>query len=118
MRRSRARSKEIKLKIELGVRPDQISLENNYRNNLYDKIGLSVENIPDINGVKVVDINPYSKAYENNLRVEDIITDIGNTKIKSDDDYNNELEKYQTGDPIMLRIVRDGDSRYEAFLIE
>ena len=34
------------------------------------------------------------------------------------DDYKNALEAYKSGDTIMLRIIKNGQPRYEAFEIE
>ena len=52
------------------------------------------------------------------MQKNDIITEIGRKKIDSIDDYNNEIEKYSLGDTIMLRIIKNGQPRYEAFEIK
>ena len=62
--------------------------------------------------------SPYLSYYKNNLRKNDIITEIGREQIKSLDDYKNALEAYKSGDTIMLRIIKNGQPRYEAFEIE
>ena len=102
----------------LGTRPDQLSLQNSYRENLFDLIGLVTENNNDGPGVLILEVNPQSEAYSNNIRKGDIVIEIGRKGISNKQDYDNELLLYKKGDSIMLKVVRDGMSRYEAFLIK
>ena len=78
---------------------------------------LNVDNAGDSIGIIVIDVDQKSQAYKNNLRKGDIITEVGKKQINSIEDYLNELENYSKGDPIMLRVIRDGNPRYEAFEI-
>ena len=82
----------------------------------YDTIGLKVG--PNNDGVIVLDIDKKSIAYKNNIRKDDVITEIGRQQISSPEEYKNELEKYSKGDAIMLRIIKNGQPRYEAFEIK
>ena len=66
----------------------------------------------------ITDINKKSTAYKNNLRKNDIITEVGRALISSTEDYENALKSYTSGDTIMLRIIKNGQPRYEAFEIE
>ena len=101
----------------LGERPsDGNSLNFNPKTNSYDIIGLKVNEHKD--GVVIIDIDKKSEAYKNNLQKNDIITEIGRKKIDSIEDYNNEIEKYSIGDTIMLRVIKNGQPRYEAFEIK
>jgi len=101
----------------LGERPsDSNSLNFNPKTNSYDIIGLKVNEHKD--GVIIIDIDKKSEAYKNNLQKNDIITEIGRKKIDSIEDYNNEIEKYSIGDTIMLRVIKNGQPRYEAFEIK
>ena len=109
-------SMTITIPVILGTRPDQTQIQNSYRENLYDLIGLATENHE--NGVIIIDINPQSEAYQSNIRKGDIIIEIGRKIISSKDDYDNELKLYNKGDSIMLKVMRDEMTRYEAFLIE
>ena len=88
----------------------------NAENELKDILGLKVNQ--DKQGVVIIDIDTKSQAYKSNLRKNDIITEIGKAKIDTIDDYLNELENYSKGDTIMIRIIKNGSPRYEAFEIK
>jgi len=104
--------------ITLGTRPDQNEMGNVFSINSFDKLGMKVGNNPDGDGVVILDINPKSEAYEKNIRKSDIISEIGNDEINSIIDYNKSLENYESGDPIMIRIINNGNARYEAFEVK
>ena len=100
----------------LGTRPDQAQIQNSYIENLYDLIGLVTEDHDD--GVLVTDINPESEAFLSSIRKGDVIIEIGRKTINNKQDYDNELKLYNAGDSIMLKVMRDNMTRYEAFLIK
>ena len=103
--------------VVLGERPsDNSESRINPETQSYDIIGLKTDNHKD--GIIITDIDKKSIAYKNNLRKNDIITEIGREQIKSIDDYKNALEAYKSGDTIMIRIIKNGQPRYEAFEIE
>ena len=108
----------LSIPVILGTRPDQLSLQNSYIENLYDIIGLATETNSEGSGVIILEVNPQSEAYNNNIRKGDIIVEIGRKKISNKQDYDNELLLYKGGDSIMLKVLRNGMSRYEAFLIK
>ena len=58
----------------------------------FDILGLKVSENKD--GVVISDIDTKSQAYKNNLRKNDIITEIGKKKINTIDEYLNELKNY------------------------
>ena len=78
---------------------------------------LKVENSLDSAGVIITEIDSQSNAYEKNIRKGDIITEIHHEKVNNIDEYNRVLEKYQSGDALMVRIISNGNARYEAFEI-
>ena len=112
----------------LGARPDQDELTraNIFGDNGFDLIGLHVENIkdntqfqlPNLEGVVVVEVESNAVADENNIRRGDIIIEVGKNSIQDITDYKSELESYKKGDAIMLRILRNGSPLYIAFEIE
>ena len=104
--------------ITLGTRPDQGSMKDVFSLNSYDKLGMKVENNPDGGGVLILDIDPKSEAYSKNIRKGNLITEIGNDTIETVEDYKLSLENYEVGDPIMIRIINNGNPRYEAFEIK
>ena len=107
----------ISVPVILGTRPDQASLQNSYINNFYDLIGLVVDENSDGSGVIVIEINPNSEVYQQNLRKGDIITEIGRKNIIDKNDYDDEIGKYKIGDSIMIKAIRDGINIYIAFEI-
>ena len=109
-------SMTLTIPVILGTRPDQAQIQNSYIENLYDLIGLVTEDHDD--GVLVVDINPESEAFLSSIRKGDVIVEIGRKTINNKQDYDNELKLYNAGDSIMLKVMRDNMTRYEAFLIK
>tara|TARA_B100000941_G_C28508028_1_gene558699 strand:- start:1615 stop:2967 length:1353 start_codon:yes stop_codon:yes gene_type:complete len=106
--------------VTLGLRPDQKEVVNIFsgsRSNSFDLLGLKVKSNDKGDGIVITSIDKSSNAYEKNIRTGDIITEIGSTIINSVDDYNSIIEKYNSGDAIMLRIISNGNARYEAFEI-
>ena len=69
-------------------------------------------------GVVVVQVETNSIAEENNIRLGDIIIEMGKTDIQNIDDYTSELEGSEKGDTIMLRILRNKSPLYIAFEIK
>jgi len=109
-------SMTLTIPVILGTRPDQVQIQNSYIENLYDLIGLVTEDHDD--GVLVADINPESEAFLSSIRKGDVIVEIGRKTINNKQDYDNELKLYNAGDSIMLKVMRDNMTRYEAFLIK
>ena len=121
---------ERNLIVTLGTRPGEKELAETFRygEKLFDVLGLRVETIKNVdskelradspNGVKVVDIKKGSPAYDNNIRRGDIITEVSESIIKNENDYESELDAFSEGDTIMLRIIRNGSPLYVAFEIE
>ena len=108
------------LMVTLGLRPNQENVEKLFsesKNLGYDLLGLKVESNPNKNGVIIIDIDSSSNAYEKNIKKGDIITEIGNEKVTNLDIYTKVLEKYKSGEAIMLRIINNSNARYEAFEI-
>ncbi len=103
--------------VTLGLRPSEEKLYAQASNSNYDLLGFIVEENPDSAGVIISDIDLQSNAYDKNIRMDDIITELGNEKINNLDDYNRILESYEPGDAIMLRIISNGNPRFEAFEI-
>ena len=103
--------------VTLGLRPSEDQLYAESISSNYDLLGFKVENNKDSKGVLIVDIDSNSNAYDKNIRIGDIITELGNEQINNIDEYNNILKSYNTGDAVMIRIVSNGSPRYEAFEI-
>jgi len=107
------------ISVVLGERPDEKNIINSYNNSIsYDIIGLTIDDINDKAGVIIIDIDTNSEAYKNNIRKNDLITEIGRVTINNSEEYYNELSKYSEGDPVMIRVSKNGIPRYEAFEIK
>ena len=104
--------------VVLGKRPGEGSISNSYQQQKYDLLGLIIEDNLEGNGVIISDIDTDGEAYQNNLRKNDLINEINNSTIRGTNDYYTEIEKYKSGDVVMLRIVRNGNNIYEAFEIK
>ena len=103
--------------VTLGLRPSEEQLYAQNSNLSYDLLGFTVEENLELEGVIITDIDLQSNAYDKNIRIGDIITELGNERINNLDDYNKILESYEPGDAIMLRVVSNGTPRFEAFEI-
>ena len=106
------------ISVILGQRPNENSIGDSYKEQTrYDLLGLIIDD-NDNQGVKIIDINAKGEAYSNNIRKNDIISEINRNEINNSEDYYREIKKYSKGDVIMLRIVREGNNLYEAFEIK
>jgi serine protease Do len=106
--------------VTLGLRPDQKEVNNLFSESQmqgYDSFGFKVKSNPNGEGVIISEVDKSSNAYEKNIRRGDIITEVGNQAIDSIEEYNTITERYSSGDAIMLRIISNGNARYEAFEI-
>jgi len=119
---------EKSINVTLGTRPEQKNITDVYNNNqIFDKIGLLVkEHILDKNNntlatqkqIIINRIRTNSIAEKNQLKVGDIILQIGKINIESLIDYKSELDRYSIGDTIMLRVLRNKVPIYIAFEID
>ena len=116
--------KKTSLEITLGTRPNESDLSLDYKLDEFDLLGLKVENIKNselrkkyYDGVNIINIEKGSSAY-NDINIGDIIIEMGQYKIKNINDYKSELDNYERGDTIMLRILRNENPLYVAFDIK
>ena len=112
------------LVITLGTRPNESDLSLDYKLDEFDLLGLKVENIKNselrkkyYDGVNIINIERGSSAY-NDIKIGDIIIEMGQYKIKNINNYESELDNYKRGDTIMLRIIRNKNPLYVAFEIK
>ena len=103
----------------LDRRPDQDEIVQSYNNSLeeFDLLGFKVTD-RNLDGVEIIEINSNSNAIKKNIKIGDLITEIGNYSISNKEEYFMILQQYyEKGDIIMLKINTQGISRYEAFEI-
>ena len=111
---------KLRISVTLGQRPDEVAVdeEKNIEQQSYDILGLKVIDNKDNDGVKVIDIKEGSSAYKNGIKKNDIIKKISRKKINNLSDYENQINQFNIGDVIMLRIERNGNQGIRAFTIE
>ena len=111
---------KLRISVTLGKRPDEVAVdeEKNIEQQSYDILGLKVIDNKDNDGVKVIDIKEGSSAYKNGIKKNDIIKKISRKKINNLSDYENQINQFNVGDVIMLRIERNGNQGIRAFTIE
>ena len=109
-----------RITVTLGLRPDNqdILSSSNANNENYDFLGLKIADNEEDSGVMVIDVEHNSTAYNNDIRKNDLITKIGKNNINSIGDYQKGITGYNTGDTMMLKIIRNGSPNFLAFTIE
>jgi len=112
-------NKKKKIKVLLGERPTNESLANGNleEKQEFDILGLKVDNNNN-NGVKIIEVEPGSRSEKEDIRPEDIIKSIGRRIIDNESDYYDMVENYNSGDTIMMKIIRNNNARYIAFTIK
>ncbi|MBC8214474.1 MAG: Do family serine endopeptidase [Candidatus Marinimicrobia bacterium] len=117
---------EKKITIKLADRPKQEDLNNVYSSSsMFDKLGLKVENIDDIqtkssdsHGVIITDLKQNSSVSKSGIRKGDLIIKIGSDEIKSVEDYKNAIELLETGDSVMLLIQNASGRKFVGLEID
>ena len=112
-------NKKKKIKVLLGERPTNESLANGSweEKQEFDILGLKVNNNNN-NGVKIIEVKPGSRSEKEDIRPGDIIKSIGRRIIDNESDYYDMVENYNSGDTIMMKIIRNNNARYIAFTIK
>lgn len=73
---------------------------------------LNLEN--DSNGVVVINLKEGSDAFERGLRSNDVILQVQRKKVKSAEDFYDELKDFD-GDVVLLTVLRNGLKQFVAF---
>lgn len=79
-----------------------------YRSGSTPKLGLTVQDTDDGNGVKVLNVADDSNAAKAGVKQDDIITQINDEKISSTDDVVQTLRQARTQPNMKLKLLRDG----------
>tara|TARA_Y100001970_G_scaffold267137_1_gene356682 strand:- start:1214 stop:2563 length:1350 start_codon:yes stop_codon:yes gene_type:complete len=111
---------KLRISVTLGERPGEIAAteEKNIEEQSYDILGLKVSDNKDNDGVKIIDIEEGSSAHKNGIKKGDLIKKISRKRISNMSDYENQINQFEVGDVIMLRIERNGNQGIRAFTIE
>ena len=111
---------KLRISVTLGKRPDEVVAleEKNIETQSYDILGLKISPTDDDSGVKVSDLKEGSSAHKNGIKKGDVIKKISRKRINSVSDYNSEINQFDVGDVIMIRIERNENQGIRAFTIE
>lgn len=112
--------KKIDIKVKLGERKGTVKVGES---KIREDLPISVENLTEsemkqlnINvGVKVIDVDSTSNAYEAGLRKGDIIVWINRNEIKSAEDFYNIYDSIKKDEVVGLKVISKNGSRFLAF---
>jgi serine protease Do len=96
---------------------------------LVEKLGIKTQGLtedkcnelgidPSTKGVVVLDVKSSSQAWEQGLRPNDIILEVNRKPIASQNDFRQAVKSVGTGEPLLILILRDGNTFYRAFKLE
>ena len=68
-------------------------------------------------GLVVVEVKPYSEAANKGIQKGDIIIEVNKTPVSKARDLERIVNKTDSGDPIMLRVVREHNGQVVKFLV-
>jgi serine protease Do len=101
--------------------PPAFNFENQDLQNIYDynydgifemskkqKLGLKIQDTEEGNGVKVLDVEEESTSAKAGLQKEDIITEIGGTKITNTDEAREQLKENKEKSSYTIKAKRNG----------
>jgi serine protease Do len=80
----------------------------------YEDLGLD----PAVKGVIVTDVNQASAAAANGIRQNDIILEVNRQAIASVKEFKQAVKSVKSGEPVLLLILRDGNTFYRAFKVQ
>ena len=75
----------------------------------HQKLGLSIQDTEDGEGVKVLDVNNDSPAEKAGLKKDDIITEVGGAKVKNTDEARELLKLYAEKGAYKIKAKRNGN---------
>ena len=106
-----------KIKVEVGELPENLSIASTPSENKSSDLGIVVRELTFeekremklTHGVRVTEVNPEGLAAQQGVQKGDIITYLGNNKIRNNRDLSSALEKAkESSDAVMIGIVRNG----------
>lgn len=116
--------------VTLGDYPEELtaSTQTEQKDN-YNKLGIEVADLTtglmerynvkgDEEGILIVDIDRNSDAWQEGLRVGDVILSVNKTRVESVAKFNSVISKVEKGDTILLRSKRDTRRFFSAIKIK
>ena len=89
--------------------PDFPNIDEIYVNTKKPKLGISIEDLEEGNGVKITMVNKYSPADKAGLKVGDIITSIDKHDVKEVNDIK--WQYFEAGQTIKLSVNRNKENK-------
>ena len=75
------------------------------------KLGLSVQDTEDGNGVKVIEVDDEGNAKKAGIKEQDLITEVDGKKVKSADEVSRIVRESRDKTSIMVKLLRDGKTQ-------
>lgn len=75
------------------------------------KLGLSVQDTDDGNGVKVIEVDEESNAAKAGIKTDDLITEVDGKTVKTTDDMVKLIKDSKTKTSIMVKLLRKGKTQ-------
>ena len=110
-------NQKLRISLKLGTRPTENDVVDAKTDSEFDLLGIKTASTENESGAKVISVEKNSIAFNQNIRVNDIITKIGRSDIKSKSDYDKAINEYETDEMIMLAIKRGNNKLVMAFKI-
>ena len=119
--------KSLTVTVELGERPSDLAgTSSSTSDSIEELTGFSVATLTpeladrhglerNLSGVLVTAVDQVSEAYRAGLREGDVIRAVDRQRVTSEQEYNSVMAGKQSGDSVLLRVVRQGSGFYIAF---
>jgi serine protease Do len=118
--------KTLNLDVSVGERPaERAEASKPGENSEHAKLGVKVENVDadtarqlklaSANGVVVTEVQPGSPADEGNVQTGDVIREINHKSVNNAADLQAETRNLKKGSTVLLKIIREGQTRFLAF---
>jgi serine protease Do len=118
--------KAIDMNVPVGSKPaERAEASPSGEKSEHAKLGITVENVdantarqlnlPYAGGVVVTDVQPGSPADEGDVRAGDVIREVNHKPINNVPEMQNMISNLKKGSPVLLNVIRDGQTLYLAF---
>jgi serine protease Do len=118
--------KTIDMNVSVGSKPvERAEASPSGDKSEHARLGVTVENVdanaarqlnlPYAGGVLVTDVQPGSPADEGNVRPGDVIREVNHKAVNNVSELQNTISNLKKGTPVLLNVIREGQTLYLAF---
>jgi serine protease Do len=118
--------KAIDINVPVGSKPaERAEASSTGEKSEHARLGITVENVdtntarqlnlPYAGGVVVTDVQPGSPADEGDVRPGDVIREVNHKPVNNASEMQNMIGNLKKGSPVLLNVIRDGQTLYLAF---